>query len=73
VQGVQLVTIKELLGHTHVRLRRRHDAINQLTDVLQDDDNPEDPPIALAPANRPHHAETPEPPPRTTGGGPGVR
>jgi integrase len=52
-QGVQLVTIKELLGHAnigitaqvyaHVRLRLQHDAINQLTDVLQDGGAPEDP------------------------------
>ncbi|MFG2474274.1 tyrosine-type recombinase/integrase [Streptomyces fagopyri] len=60
-QGVQLVTIKELLGHAnigitaqvyaHVRLRLQHDAINQLTDVLQDGDDPEDPPVATTPAN----------------------
>ncbi|MGR6968199.1 tyrosine-type recombinase/integrase [Streptomyces cynarae] len=49
-QGVQLVTIKELLGHAnigitaqvyaHVRLRLQHDAINQLSDVLRDGDDP---------------------------------
>ncbi|MEV6738550.1 tyrosine-type recombinase/integrase [Streptomyces sp. NPDC051104] len=60
-QGVQLVTIKELLGHAnigitaqiyaHVRLRLQHDAINQLTDVLQNGDDPEDPPMATVPAN----------------------
>ncbi|WP_405525494.1 ISL3 family transposase [Streptomyces canus] len=60
-QGVQLVTIKELLGHAsiditaqvyaHVRLRLQHDAINQLGDVLQDGDDPEDPPMATVPAH----------------------
>jgi integrase len=55
-QGVQLVTIKELLGHAnigitaqvyaHVRLRLHHDAINQLGNVLRDGNDPEDPPMA---------------------------
>ncbi|MFD8001292.1 tyrosine-type recombinase/integrase [Streptomyces mirabilis] len=55
-QGVQLITIKELLGHAnmditaqlyaHVRPRLQHDAVNQLTDVLRDGDDPEDPPTA---------------------------
>ncbi|MEU6320986.1 site-specific integrase [Streptomyces sp. NPDC047009] len=55
-QGVQPVTIKELLGHAnigitaqvyaHVRLRLQHDAINQLTDVLRDGDDPKAPPTA---------------------------
>lgn len=60
-QGIQLVTIKELLGHAnigitaqvyaHVRLRLQHDAINQLTDVLRDGDDHGDPPTAAIPAN----------------------
>ncbi|MGW3247619.1 tyrosine-type recombinase/integrase [Streptomyces sp. NPDC001070] len=60
-QGVQLVTINELLGHAnigitaqvyaHVRLHLQHDAINQLTDVLRDGDDPEDPPMSTVPPN----------------------
>ena len=47
-QGVELVTIKELLGHAHigvtadiyahVRLRLQHDAVNRLSDALRPDD-----------------------------------
>lgn len=60
-QGVQLVTIKELLGHAnigitaqlyaHVRPRLQHDAINQLGDVLRDGDDPEKPPMATVTHN----------------------
>lgn len=56
-QGVDLVVIKELLGHAHigvtagvyahVRLRLQRQAINTLGDVLgTDNDAPEDPPAA---------------------------
>ncbi|MFF4371642.1 integrase [Streptomyces sp. NPDC001594] len=56
-QGVDLVVIKELLGHAHigvtagvyahVRLRLQRQAINTLGDALSaDNDAPEDPPAA---------------------------
>lgn len=56
-QGVDLVVIKELLGHAHigvtagvyahVRLRLQHQAINTLGNALgPGDDAPDDPPIA---------------------------
>ncbi|MGW5586378.1 tyrosine-type recombinase/integrase [Streptomyces sp. NPDC003857] len=56
-QGVDLVVIKELLGHAHigvtagvyahVRLRLQRDAIDTLGDALsQSDDDPDDPPAA---------------------------
>lgn len=56
-QGVDLVVIKELLGHAHigvtagvyahVRLHLQRQATNTLGDVLgADDDAPEDPPVA---------------------------
>lgn len=48
-QGVELVTIKELLGDAHigvtadicahVRLRLQHDAVNRLSDALRPDDD----------------------------------
>lgn len=53
-QGVELVTIKELLGHAHigvtadiyahVRLRLQHDAVNRLSDALRPDDEDHPPP-----------------------------
>jgi integrase len=57
-QGVELVTIKELLGHSqihttadiyaHVRPRLQRDAIEAMGDALRDgdeDDDPDDPPL----------------------------
>jgi integrase len=54
-QDVELVVIKELLGHAqigitatvlHVRLRLQREAIDALTEVLRDPDDPDDPPTA---------------------------
>jgi integrase len=52
-QGVELVTIKELLGHAHigvtadihahVRLRLQHDAVNRLSDALRTDEEDQPP------------------------------
>jgi len=58
-QGVDLVVIKELLGHAHigvtagvyahVRLRLQRDAIDALGHALGgQDDDPDDPPTAVA-------------------------
>ena len=57
-QGVELVTIKELLGHAHiavtaevyahVRLRLQHQAIEALGKALTDSEDPDDPPPATA-------------------------
>lgn len=55
-QGVDLVVIKELLGHAHigvtagvyahVRLRLQRQAIDTLGGILSQTDAPEDPPTA---------------------------
>lgn len=47
-QGVELVVIKELLGHAHVRLRLQHDAIDTLSTALDHDPTGDDPPLAGA-------------------------
>ena len=57
-QGVELVTIKELLGHAHiavtaevyahVRLRLQHQAIEALGKALTDGEDPDDPSLATA-------------------------
>lgn len=51
-QGVDLVVIKELLGHAHigvyahVRLRLQRQAIDTLGSILGPTDTPDDPPTA---------------------------